>query len=163
MRSVFILLTALLFTFSNTCGARNYDVEELLSLIALYHNTATQNQVTAMLGTPAKVTEGKKRVLWYYTGDLSNLTFYWNKKSDGVEKFRFNSEPTENCRFDINIPRKLKSGATDIKQAITLLGVPKDMTVKELTQELHYTYTDGTLRLFFRNGVLVDFTLLGTK
>jgi hypothetical protein len=162
MRKMF-LLVVLLFTLIRPSEAKNYDVDELLSLVALNTRTATQNQVTAMLGAPGKVTEHKKRVLWHYTGDLTNLIVSWNKKSDELEKFQFRSEPIESCRFDINIPHRLKSGTTDIKQAITMLGMPKDMTIKEITQELHYRYTDGILRLFFRNGVLVDFTLQGTK
>ena len=157
---MFLFLALFLFT-----GVRLLAIDRsgnLLSLVNLSHETATQEKITALLGQPMTIEEHKKRVWWHYSNDNSNLVICWNKKSDVFENFSFTCKPGQKCTFDKCIPRKLKSGSTDILQALALLGTPMDMKIKGATQEMHYSYANSVLRLFFRNRVLVDYTLLGT-
>ena len=162
MRKILFLLITLLFVINGPCQATDH-IEDLLSLIKLTPGTATQEKITAMFGKPAKIEENKKRSWWHYNRGNTNLVICWNKKSDLPEKFSFINEPQEKLAFDNKIYSKLKSGATDIMQALKLLGPPKDMTIKTVTQEMHYAYQKNVLRLFFRDRVLVDFTLLSQQ
>ena len=134
----------------------------LLSLINLSRETATQEKITALLGQPTKIEEHKKRTLWHYSKDNTNLIICWNKNSDLFDNFSFTCKAAQKCAFDRGIPSKLKSGSTNILQAIAILGTPMDMKIKSATQEMHYAYANSVLRLFFRDRVLVDFTLVGT-
>lgn len=159
MRKILFLLLAIIFVINRPCHATDYS-DDLLSLIRLTPGTTTQQNVTAIFGTPVKVEDNKKRIRWYYNHGNGNLVICWNKKSDMLEQFSFISTQAEKIILDNNVYTKLKSGATNIMQAIKLLGIPKDMTIKEFTQEMHYAYQKNVLRLFFRDRVLVDFTLL---
>src|ERR1039457_5450231 len=126
MKKVLFFLLALLFVF-RPCQATDHSGDELLSLIDLTPATATQGKVTSMLGKPAKIEENKKRTLWYYTHGNTNLVISWNNKSELLEKFSFTSGADEKSVYDNNVSRKLKSGATNINQALKLLGTPKDI------------------------------------
>ncbi|MGC4014663.1 MAG: hypothetical protein QM755_09140 [Luteolibacter sp.] len=137
--------------------------DDLMSLITLSPATATPEKVTAVFGRPAKIEENNRKTWWHYIKGNVNLVVCWNKKSDALEKFSFTCEQPQKTAFDNALYRKLKSGATDIAAAVKLLGTPKDMTIKKMTQEMHYTYEKSVLRLFFRDKVLVDFTLLSQK
>ncbi len=161
MKKVLFLFFALLLLASSHVFAIDRS-GALLSLVNLSRETATQEKITALLGKPMKIEEHKKRVWWHYSKGNTNLFICWNKKSDVFENFSFTCKPSQKCAFDKCIPGKLKSGTTDILQAITLLGTPADMKIKGATQEMHYAYANSVLRLFFRNRVLVDYTLLGT-
>ncbi len=154
----------LLFVLSLSAGIRCLGIdhsEKLLSLVNLSTEATTRQKVTDMLGQPEKVEENKKRIWWHYTLGNTNLIVCWNKKSDAFENFSFSSIQAEKSVFDSKLSHKLRSGATDIKQALTLLGTPLDMKIKGATQEMHYAYQNSVLRLFFRDRVLVDYTLLG--
>jgi hypothetical protein len=83
-----------------------------------------------------------------------------NKKLATLEKFSFTCESVTKKVFNNALSRKLKSGTTDLAQAVKLLGIPEDMTIKTVTQEVHYAYQKCVLRLFFRNRTLVDYTLV---
>lgn len=156
------LLLALVFVINQPCRATDHSLD-LLSMIKLTPQTATQENITSMFGKPVTIEENKKRSWWHYSQGNTNLVICWNKKSDMAEKFSFTSESKEKLAFDKKSYSKLKSGATDIMQAIKLLGLPKDMTIKTVTQEMHYAYQKNVLRLFFRDRVLVDFTLLSQQ
>ncbi|MCD6010739.1 MAG: hypothetical protein K0Q79_601 [Flavipsychrobacter sp.] len=158
MRKV-LLISALLLAMSNFCMATDKNSDELLSFINLTPPSVTQQKITNLLGTPAKIEESKKRVMWYYTHGNTNLIISWNKKSELPEKFSFTSTPVVKPTFDNGLARKLKSGQTDISQALKILGPPHDMTIRESKQEMHYSYEGKMLRLFFRNRMLVDFCL----
>ena len=161
MRKILFLLIALLALVRPCRAADHFD--DILSLIKLTPGTATQQNITAMLGKPENIEENSKREYWHYSHGTTNLVICWNKKSDALEKYSFTCDQLQKATFDNNTYRKLKSGATDITQAIKLLGAPKDMTIKKVTQEMHYAYQKNVLRLFFRDRVLVDFTLLSQK
>lgn len=158
MKKILFLLAALLITIGNTCLAKDPDV---MSWATLMPKNATPKQVTALLGKPNKIADNKKTTEWHYTMGDHNLVVFWNKKSDECIKFSFRSNPCEKCIFDARLSRKLHSGTTDLKQTLALLGTPKDMTIKSSKQEVHYAYQNNVLRLFFRDQVLVDYTLLG--
>ena len=159
MRKVMFLVLAIVFIFNNAAFAIDPNPDELLSLINLTPATATQSKITSLLGKPLRVEETKKRTVWYYTHGNTNLVISWNLKSELLEKFSFNSEPVKKAAFDNRLSAKLQSGATDILQALKILGTPKDMTIKKATQEMHYAYEHNVLRLFFRDRVLVDYCL----
>ena len=159
MRKVLLLAPALLLILSQPCMATGHDADELLSFISLTPQTTTQVKVTSLLGTPTKIEESKKRTWWYYSHGNTNFVISWNKKSELPEKLSFTTEPAVKRAFDNSLYMKLKSGATDIGQALKILGTPKDMTIKGATQEMHYAYENKVLRLFFRDRLLVDFCL----
>jgi hypothetical protein len=102
----------------------------------------------------------QKKDLWFYTHGNTNLVISWNKKLATLEKFSFTCESVTKKVFNNALSRKLKSGTTDLAQAVKLLGIPEDMTIKTVTQEVHYAYQKCVLRLFFRNRTLVDYTLV---
>ena len=160
MRKILFLVVTLLLLKTSQVLAIDHSTDKLLSCLALAPGAATQDKVTAVLGTPSRVEEGKKRTLWYYTHGNTNLVVSWSKKSDMLVRFFFKCEKMEEAVFDNTVSSKLKSGATDIIAAVKLLGTPKDMTIKEGTQEVHYAYSNSVLRLFFRDRILVDYTLL---
>ena len=158
MKKVLFFFFCLLVAFNNLCLAK--DPDNLLSLIGLSRETVTQEKITSILGKPVKIEENNKKIWWHYTNDNTNLVICWNKKSDLFENFSFKNLQVEKTVCNNQVCRKLQSGATDIVQALKLLGTPADMKNKGATQELHYAYQNSVLRLFFRNHVLVDFTLL---
>ena len=160
MRKVFFLLFIVLATISAKCLAIDPS-SNLLSLINLSRESATPKAITAMLGEPTQIEQGKKRIWWHYSHENTTLTICWNKNSNLFENFSFSCANADKSVFDTRLSGKLKSGSTDLQQAIKLLGTPKDMKIKGATQEMHYAYQNSVLRLFFRNRVLVDYTLLG--
>jgi hypothetical protein len=157
MKKLLLLLPLLLITVG-LCSAKEPD---LLSLAAVMLPTTTPAQMAAMLGQPAKIEDNKKSKLWHYNLSDGDLVLSWNKKSDQFVKFSFISPQLEKKAFDVRVSKKLKSGKTDLAQTLALLGTPKDMTIKDSKQEVHYAYENSVLRLFFRDRVLVDYTLLG--
>ncbi len=159
MRKVLLLLPALMFALGIYSRAADRNSEELLSFISLTTPTVTQQKVTRMLGTPARIEESKRRIWWHYSHGTTNLVISWNKKSELPEKFSFTSTPAVKPAFDKNLPMKLRSGKTDIGQALKILGTPHDMTIRASKQEMHYNYENKVLRLFFRDRMLVDFCL----
>ncbi len=160
MNKVLFFLLALLFSVNSPSLATDRSTNEVISWMNITPKTTKPEGVTSLLGKPLKIEEGKKRTFWYYNHGNDNIVISWNNKSDLLEKFSFTCESHEKNTFDNRLQGKLKSGITDIIEAIKLLGIPKDMTIKSETQELHYTYQNSVLRLFFRNRTLVDFTLL---
>jgi len=159
MKKTLLLLTCILLSVYGKCLAIDHS-KNLLSLINVSRETATREKITAMLGQPAKIEENKKHIWWHYTNEQSDLVICWSKKSDLFENFSFTSEPSKKTICDGQLCKQLRSGSTDIIQTIKLLGTPADMKIKGSTQELHYAYQNVAMRLFFRNRVLVDFTLL---
>jgi hypothetical protein len=160
MKKTLFLLFSLLISFSRPSLAID-NSGTILSLVGLSRETVTKDKVTTLFGKPAKIEENKKRVWWSYTNDNTTLVFCWNKKSNLFENYAFKNIVPVKTVCDAAACRKLKSGSTDVTQAIKLLGTPADMKTKNATQELHYTYQNSVLRLFFRDRILVDFTLLG--
>jgi len=159
MKKVILLLPVLFFILCRPCFATDHSGDELISLVNLTTEAPTQGKVTSLLGKPMKIEESKKSVTWYYNHGQTNMVIKWNKKSAGLEKVYFTNGDVKKSTFDNSVSGKLKSGVTDILQALKLLGTPKDMTIKEATQEIHYAYQNNVLRLFFRDRVLVDYTL----
>jgi len=159
MKKVMFLLFPIVFMLNTVGYAIDNNSDELLSLVNLTAATATQSKIAALLGTPIKVEETKKRTVWYYIHGNTKLVISWNVKTLLLEKFSFNCEPAKKGVFDNRLSAKLKSGVTDILQALKILGTPKDMTIKKATQEMHYAYEHNVLRLFFRDRVLVDYCL----
>jgi len=158
MRKKLLLLLPL---FLITCGLSFAKEPDLQSLAAITPQLASPGQMAAMLGQPTRIEENKKKTLWHYDLGDCDLVLSWDNKSDQFVKFSFINQPVQKKAFDARISRKLRSGTTDLSQALALLGTPKDMTIKESKQEVHYTYENSVLRLFFRDRVLVDYTLLG--
>jgi hypothetical protein len=139
--------------------AVDHNEEALVSLIRLAPETATPDNITSLLGKPGRIEDNKKRTIWYYEHDSTTLVVSWSKKSAQMEKFSFNNTRDGRNIFDVNKSRHLQSGVTNVTDALKILGTPSDMTIKGMTQEMHYDYKNNVLRLFFRNKMLVDYTL----
>ena len=153
------LLFSLFISICRPCAAKDHS-NNILSLLSLSSETVTREKITALLGKPASIEENNKRVRWHYINDNTELVICWNKRSDQFENFSFKNELGIKTVCDGQLCKKLQSGSTNIEQAIKLLGTPADMKIKGTTQELHYSYQNVVMRLFFRNRILVDFTLL---
>ena len=159
MRKLLFFLFCMLISFCKPCLAKDHS-DNILSLLNLSRETVTHEKITSMLGKPVSITQNNKREWWHYSNETSDLVICWNKKTDLIENFSFKNEMPEKTICDGQVCKKLQSGTTDITQAIKLLGTPADMKIKGATQELHYAYQNVIMRLFFRNRILVDFTLL---
>lgn len=158
MKKFLFSLLALLLALK-PCHAFDYKSDDLLSLVSLHPETATQGQITHMLGAPTRVEESKKRTHWHYVVGNTDLILSWSNKSESLLQFSFKQTPSEKNVLDNRLPGLLKSGSTNITQALSILGTPKDITIRPKTQEMHYAYQQKVLRLFFRDRVLVDFCL----
>jgi hypothetical protein len=159
MRKILFFLFCLFVSVNSECLAKDHS-DNILSLLNLPGETVTQQKITTLLGKPASTEENNKRVRWHYTNDNAELVICWNKKTGQFENFSFKREGEVKKMCDGQLCKQLRSGITNITQAITLLGTPADMKIKGATQELHYSYQNVIMRLFFRNRILVDFTLL---
>jgi len=144
----------------HTANAGSNPAEKLLSLVKLAPEKVTRDKIIALLGNPARIEDSKKGSKWYYSYADTKLTLQWSKRSDAVEEFSFTCRNPKICPFDKNKECKLKEGSMSMQQAVSLLGPPHDMVVKSNKQIMFYSYQGNTLRLFFRNRTLVDYTLL---
>lgn len=153
--SIFILCTFL--SVCAYCGDKPAD--DILSLINMKPEEATPEQVSNILGKPEKIEEGRKQAVWYYNTPTSSLVIYWDNRISKLEKFSFTSMAPNKGVWQNSMSKHLKSGQTNLQQAIKALGEPKDMIIKSMNQELHYAYQNNVLRLFFRKGTLVNYTL----
>lgn len=118
-----------------------------------------QTEVSSFLGKPARIDEGTKKDVWFYSTDKGSLTIYWNNRADKIDKMVYTAMPVKDVEWDNKKARCLKMGQTSIEQVINTWGMPKDMMIKEVNQQLHYTFQYNTLHLFFRKGRLVNYTL----
>jgi|GEM_PF-1660120 hypothetical protein len=131
----------------------------LLNFIEHKQFNSRQNDVSNLLGKPTQIDEGGKKDIWLYNSDKVNLTIYWNNREDKIEKMVYTTEPGRQPEWDNAKARCLKMGETSIEQVIKTWGMPKDMMIKPVNQQLHYTFHYNTLHLFFRKGRLVNYTL----
>lgn len=158
MRQVVLILV--LMISMHTAQAATNPAEKLLALVKLAPEKVTRDKIIALLGNPEKVEESKKGSKWVYNYNDTKLTLQWSKRSAAVEEFSFTCRNAKICPFDKKKECKLKEGSMSMQQAVTLLGPPHDMVVKSNKQIMFYNYEGNTLRLFFRNRTLVDYTLL---
>lgn len=133
--------------------------QRLLSLVQLKPQQATTTQITTILGQPNKTEENGRTHTWYYKTSTASLTLYWNGKNNRLEKYCFATTPDRKVAWDENKARFLKTGETELVQVLKQLGTPKDMTIKQMNQQVHYAFQDNVLNLFFRKGTLVNYTL----
>lgn len=155
-----IVAILLLFLVVGTASAVPTTAEKLLALVKLAPERVTRDKVVSILGQPGKIEETKRGSKWLYNYSNTTLTMHWNKKSGIAEEFSFTCRNPQICSFDKKNECKLKEGSMSMQQAVSLLGPPHDMTVKSSKQVMYYNYQGNILRLFFRNRVLVDYTLL---
>lgn len=158
MRTV-ILILIMLMGLSQARATVN-PAEKLLALVKMEPENVTRDKVMALLGSPAKIEETKKGSKWVYKFDNTELMLHWNKRSGMVAEYSFTCRNNKICPFDRNKECKLKEGSMSMQQAVSLLGPPRDMVVKSNKQIMYYRYNGNLLRLFFRNRILVDYTLL---
>ncbi len=159
MRKILFFLFCLSISVCSTCLAKDHS-DNILSLLKLSGESVTQEKITAILGTPVSIEQNSKRIWWHYENENTSMVICWNKKSDLFENFSFKSQPGIKTVCDGQLCKKLQSGTTNIVQVIKLLGTPEDMKINNTKQELHYAYENVVMRLFFRNRILVDFTML---
>jgi hypothetical protein len=157
MRKLSLLLALVFTVIFKPCHATDRD--ELLSITKMDPEALTQSSITSLFGNPSKIEEGKRKTSWFYKQGNDNLVITWNKKNALVDKVSFTSEAVGIKTFDKSVSSKLVSGSTELSQALQLLGTPKDMTIKLNKQEVHYSFQDKVLRLFFRDNKLVDYCL----
>lgn len=161
MRKIAIVFL-LLLSIQTTCRAGT-PADKLLALVKLAPDKVTRDKIMSILGKPTRITDSRKGSTWYYTVDNTKLTLQWSKKSGQAEEFSFSCTPPRVCPFDRKNESKLKEGFMSMQQAITLLGPPKEMTVKSGKQIMYYNYEGNMLRLFFRNRTLVDYALVENR
>lgn len=119
-----------------------------------------QKDIRGIMGTPRNIDVRSRKTVWVYYNDRSKLEIEWEGLPAGIKKLKFEMlKGTKPPKIDYRLPDKLKDGETTIAQAIKIFGEPAEMELKEKTQELHYVFADKNLRMFFRERVLVDFTL----
>lgn len=148
------------FTLLNSSAfAWSGNTDELLKLIRLISTATTQQQLLASLGKPAKVEEKNRRTWWYYDQGVNNVSVCWNNKDAQLERLDFKSGSEKKDTLNISVSANFQSGKTELQDAVKLLGIPKYMVIRENRQEAHYVYNNSTLRLFFRDRVLVDYAL----
>ncbi len=156
---VFLLLTSVHFACMAVTPA-----DRLLALVKLSPENVTRDKVTSILGKPSRIAESRKGSTWYYSLGNTKLTLQWSKTSGMAEQISYSCGKGTTCgQFDKKKECKLKEGAMNMQQALTLLGPPKEMTVKEGKQIMYYNYQGNMLRLFFRNRTLVDYALVENR
>lgn len=155
---VILFILSVCSTYATTNPA-----EKLLALVKLSPDRVTRDKIISMLGNPTKIEESKKGSKWFYNYENTKLVLQWNKKSGMVAEYSFTCRNPQICSFDRNKECKLKEGSMSMQQALSLLGPPRDLVVKNNKQIMYYRYEGNILRLFFRNRTLVDYTLLLNK
>jgi len=160
MRKCFFLFVVVLFIAPAFCFAGNEVPDELFSLVNIKLTETNQDAVSGLFGKPDKTESTHKQSVWYYSNEKHNIIIYWNNRTSTVDKCSFSAiEDLAKIVLDRNKANLLKSGQTSLSQAIKILGTPKDMLIKSANQELHYAFQNNTLNLFFRGGMLVNYTL----
>lgn len=148
------------FATSGTIYSKDNLSIGVISLVKLKQENLTRNKIISIIGKPTEIDETWKKEKWYYKHGNISVVIHWGSNSNEVKKIVFETvEKTNNTSFDYSLPDKLKTGITDVSEAIKIFGMPNDMTLKPSTQEMHYTYENSKLRLFFRNKKFVDFAL----
>ena len=154
-KTTFIL--ALMVVYS-VCFAEAH-TDRFLSIIGIQPEQTKQEDISSLLGQPNKIEQEKKQAVWHYTTKEGNFDVYWSNKTARLEKLSFSSESISKSNWDNRNSKYLKSGETNMTEVIKVLGLPKDMTIKSVSQELHYSYQNNVLNLFFRKGKLVNYCL----
>lgn len=157
MKKVVLILLASLGIASASYAAGSAD-EEILSLLSEKAGEATRTDITTLLGQPAKTETGNKTDVWYYSTNATHLTIYWNNRTSEMEKVYFSKTDTAKTAWDNALGRGLRTGQTTLASAVKMLGIPDDMRIKTMNQELHYSYQHYMLHLFFHKGTLVNYT-----
>ena len=154
------IIFAILFIYAaapDKAAATSFtDVVALLNI----KQEATPAEVTTLLGKPTDVDDSKRKQIWHYKTEKGDLTIYWDNTASHLQKFSYSLAAENNKSvFNNAWTRKLVSGETKINDVINTLGTPTDMSVKLVSQELHYSYQHRILHLFFRKGTLVNYCL----
>jgi len=151
----FLLLLTLVF-LNSACFAESH-TDKILSLIGLQPEQTNPEDISALLGKPAKIQQDKKQDVWYYNSPDASFTVYWNNRTTHLDKLSFSAQNISKGTWDNRNIRYLKNGETHMADVIKVLGMPKEMLLKAVNQELHYTYQNTVLNLFFRKGTLVNY------
>jgi len=159
MNHIKFLFTICLSLFINTAVLAESHTDKVLSLIGLQTDETKPDDISSLLGKPAKIEQEKKQDVWYYKTPDANFTVYWNNRTSRLDKLSFSSPTITKGIWDNRNSKYLKSGQTHIAEVIKVLSMPKDMMLKAVNQELHYSYQNTVLNLFFRKGTLVNYCL----
>lgn len=152
------MLLLCLVSLNSICFAETH-TDKLLSLIRLQPEQARPEDISSLLGKPAKIEQEKKQNVWYYSGPDADFVIYWNNRTARLDKLSFSAQNIHKEAWDNGNTRFLKTGETHMADVIKLLGIPKDMILKTVNQELHYTFRNNVLNLFFHKGTLVNYGL----
>ncbi|NDC41293.1 MAG: hypothetical protein EBZ77_07055 [Chitinophagia bacterium] len=157
MHIVAIVMVALLVK-ALTC--KSAPMNKFLPVLKMPPSALTQEKVTALLGQPVKVDQGKRGSTWYYEKDNAVLQVKWRNEQAFAEKISFSCKNMALLTYDPELGAHFKEGQLKFADAVSVLGTPGEMQARKVTQVLHYKFKNSMLRLFFRNQVLVDYTLV---
>jgi len=120
---------------------------------------ATPTDITSKFGTPVKKEESRKKHTWYYNTSKGILSISWSNNSLKLERIAYETAAgTQAKAFDNSYAPYLRAGKSKLSEVLAGLGAPQNMTIKPVNQELHYAYQNRILHLFFRKGVLVNYS-----
>jgi hypothetical protein len=135
--------------------------DKLISILSMKPSETTPANVSTLLGRPDQIDEGKQKNVWYYNSKFGSLVLYWDGKVIKLQKMMFSAiTSAEKTILDETKAKQLHSGETALVDAIKLLGLPKELEMKGVNQQLRYVFKDSKLNLFFHGGTLVNYTLL---
>lgn len=154
-------LLAIFASFSIIASARDTKLtDKLLSLLSMAPTETTPANISTLFGKPDEIEQGGRQSIWHYTSSNATMHLYWDGKIFKLQRLIFSAlSSTERVALDNDKAKQLRSGETALADAVKILGVPKELEIKGANQQLHYTFKENKLNLFFRNGTLVNYTL----
>ena len=156
MDKIKCLLLSGILLISSACFAESH-TDKILSLLRLQPDQTNPDDISSLLGKPAKIQQDKKQDVWYYNTPGANFVIYWNNRTAHLDKLSFSSQDITKGIWDNRNTKYLKNGETHMEDVVKVLGMPKEMMLKAVNQELHYAYQSTILNLFFRKGTLVNY------
>ena len=120
--------------------------------------------VVSVCGKPGKLVEDERKLKLEYAGEKFKLLAEWDKEKGMLKKLSYDLLAAITVpAMDYRLADKLHDGVTGLREVVAIFGNnPKSFVIKENNVELYYVFKDTNLRLFFRDRILVDFTLYGT-
>jgi hypothetical protein len=157
MKVIIVLLIAYI-SCPAMCRAGNGSFDDIVSLIKM-KGEATPNEVTSKFGKPSTIEEGHNKHIWHYATTKGDLSIYWDSENEKLEKINFETVAGAQTKvFDNSYAPYIKAGSSKICDVLAVLGIPRNMTIKPVTQELHYSFQNRILHMFFRRGTLVNYS-----
>ncbi len=159
MKKLIIVMLIACLSCPAMCLAGEGSFDDIVSLINMKPGEATPQDVTSKFGKPATIEESRKTHIWHYITNKGDLSIYWDNDNLKLQKISFTTEAgTQVKAFDNSYAPFLRAGKSKLSEVLGALGAPHNMTIKSVNQELHYSYQNKILHLFFRKGTLVNYS-----